>query len=222
VVNTNISGLKTDGIVDQAIKHSAEIMQDGSIVDTVTIKRTHLGGKEKYDWHNAVNSDWMRVYVPEGSELIAASGFTKEFVDPPLDYERLGFKEDFEVKQMESSYKIDEESATRVYNEQGKTVFGNWVYVSPGEVATVTYKYLLPFRLEIDGSKKLADSYSLLIQKQSGDERSEIELELFGLDDYNYVYKYPQDILVDGGGWKVKEKLDFDKFFALVVKRAQK
>ena len=93
-MNTNINGYKTDGVIDETIEHQSELQTDGSIVDTVTITRTHNGGNEKYDWWNKVNGDWMRVYVPEGSKLLEASGQTREFVSPPLDYQSLGFKKD--------------------------------------------------------------------------------------------------------------------------------
>jgi len=39
VVNTNISGGKTDGMIDQLISHNSEIQDDGSIINTVNIKK---------------------------------------------------------------------------------------------------------------------------------------------------------------------------------------
>ncbi len=219
VINSNISGLKTDGVIKQNIIHQAEIQDDGSIIDTVTVKRKHEGGNEAYDWYNATNCDWIRVYVPQGSELISASGFTREFVDQPLDYEKLGFKDDFQVKQMEESFRIDENSATRIYDEEEKTVFANWVYVSPGETATVSFKYLLPFRIDLDSLRKPADAYSLLVQKQAGSENVELESGLTGLDGYEYIYVHPSDLAINQEGWNISEQLATDKFFALVLKK---
>ncbi|MBU2025675.1 MAG: DUF4012 domain-containing protein [Patescibacteria group bacterium] len=219
VVNTNISGQKTDGVIKQDITHQAQVQKDGSVIDTVTVKRFHSGGNEEYEWHNAVNSDWMRIYVPQGSEFISASGFTREFVDPPLDYAKLDFKEDFQVKNMEQSYRLDEESATRIYDEKEKTVFANWVYTSPGETSIVTVKYLLPFRLDLKNSQKPADTYSLLAQKQGGDENSTINLKLAGLDDCEYVYQYPDDLKVTDKGWDISRDFNSDSFFALIVKK---
>ena len=82
VINTNINGYKTDGVIDETIEHHSDIQPDGSIVDTVSVTRKHNGGNEKYDWWNKVNGDWMRVYVPKGSKLLSASGQTRES-DPP-------------------------------------------------------------------------------------------------------------------------------------------
>ena len=50
--------------------------------------------------------------------------------------------------QADGSATIDEESGTKIYGENRKTVFANWVYVSPGETVELKYKYLLPFQVE--------------------------------------------------------------------------
>ena len=85
VINTNINGFKTDGVIDETIEHQAEISGDGKIVDTVTITRHHNGGNMEKDWWNKVNANYMRVYVPKGSILLSAEGQTREFNSPPLD-----------------------------------------------------------------------------------------------------------------------------------------
>ncbi|NTV41309.1 MAG: DUF4012 domain-containing protein, partial [Candidatus Moranbacteria bacterium] len=170
VINTNINGFKTDSVVEENIEHTAEIQSDGSVVDTVKISRRHNGGNSQYEWLNKVNADYMRIYVPKGSSLIEVSGQTREINNPPLDYDSLGFKRDLEVQKEEKSINIDKNSGTRIYEENEKTVFANWVYVSPQETVTITYKYLLPFRLfqlNVNNSKQV-DSYSLIVQKQSG------------------------------------------------------
>ena len=219
VVNTNISGFKTDGVIQQRISHLAEVQEDGSIIDTVTIERRHTGEQSEREWHNAVNSDWMRVYVPEGSQFIAASGFTREFVDSPLDYDKLGFKHDPQVKMMEDSYELDNVSATRIYKEKGKTVFANWAYVSPGETTTVSYKYLLPFKFDFANFTKPADTYSILFQKQAGEENTSVNSKITGLHAYDYIFRHPDGLAINSGGWEVADsELDTDIFLAVVAK----
>lgn len=215
VINTNISGLKTDKMIDQTIDHQAEIKPDGSIVDTVTITRKHNGGKEKYDWYNAVNSDWMRVYVPKGSELLHAEGYTREVDSPPVDYEKLGFVQDEMVANEENSTNSDPYTGTQVYEDSDKTVFANWTYVSPGESLTVKYSYLLPFKLRFDDLKKPADTYSLLAQKQAGDESSTLHSEVTGLDNYDSIYHYPDNL--DLPNWKFDQKFQKDFFAGAVL-----
>ncbi len=195
VINTNINGFKTDGVIDEKIEHKAEIQSDGSIIDTVSITRQHNGGNTPYEWWNKVNANYMRVYVPKGSKLISASGHVKEFNSPPLDYKALGFKQDSQVGMENDSTIIDEESGTRIYEDSGKTVFANWTYVSPQETTTVTYSYLLPFKLDTNLTTNPVDTYSLLAQKQSGSIGSEFFSKIIYPDFYKIIWQYPdQDI----------------------------
>lgn len=167
VIHANINGYKTDGVIKDNIEHRSAIQSDGSILNTVTVTRTHTGGNTPYEWWNKVNANYMRVYVPLGSELLSAEGMTREFPEAPLDYEALGFRRDGEVVREEEAIRIHEESGTRIGEEFGKTVFGNWVYVSPGETVQVTYRYRLPFRLAVQASGEPLP-FSVLYQKQAG------------------------------------------------------
>lgn len=175
VVNTNINGQKTDRVVEQKIKYSSAIEEDGSIIDTVEIIRQHLGGSLPFKWYNGVNIDYLRVYAPKGSVLLFASGNKIEEYIPPADYEKLEFKSDADILAQEQGLKIDPVSGTQIFEETEKTVFGNWVYLNPGETAVLTYKYRLPFK--ISSSAKSAD-FSLLAQKQSGSPGSKLEIKV--------------------------------------------
>jgi len=197
VINTNINGFKTDGVIDESITHQAQIADDGSITDTVTVTRHHNGGQTPYDFWNKVNDDYMRVYVPKGSKLISVSGATREFDQPPLDYDSLGFKRDPQVQMEEDSTQVDSASGTRIYEDSGKTVFANWVYVSPQETVQVKYTYLLPFRINLDDFQNSVDTYSLLAQKQSGSIGSKFSSEIDYPNKYKVEWKYPDNISMD-------------------------
>ncbi|MFA5985879.1 MAG: DUF4012 domain-containing protein [Parcubacteria group bacterium] len=176
VVNTNINGFKTDGVITETISHNAVIDQDGAIVDTVQIKRQHIGGHTGYPWWDAVNADYMRLYVPKGSELISVEGQTREINEERLAYDALGYEHDRDVKEEEQNMHIDEETGTRIYEQSDKTVFANWVYVSPQESVTVTYVYRLPFHVDMaEDEEGKFGSYAVLFQKQSGSVNSSIE-----------------------------------------------
>lgn len=172
VVNSNVNGYKTDAVIDETIDFFAEIMADGSIVDTVKITRVHNGGDSEYDWYNRVNADYMRVYVPLGSVLLEARGHTLEDYEPPIDY--ADFKRDEDVVKIENTMKIDPESKTQIFEESGKTVFANWVYVSPKEKVEVVYRYKLPYKINFDDYTKPAEKYSVLFQKQLGSAGSKL------------------------------------------------
>ena len=219
VINTNINGFKTDGVIDETIDHKSEIASDGSIIDTVSITRKHNGGNENYDWWNKVNGDWMRVYVPDGAKLLEVSGQTREFVPPALDYASLGFKKDPQVQAEDDSARIDEESGTKIYDENNKTVFANWVYVSPGESVTITYKYALPFRLSFDSLQHPADSFSVLYQKQSGSVGSKLISQVSLPDNLKTIWRWPDNAKQEGNSLKMETILDTDKFVGLAVEK---
>jgi hypothetical protein len=217
VVNTNINGFKTDGVIDETIDHESEIQGNGSIVDTVTVIRKHNGGNEKYDWWNKVNSDYVRVYVPEGSKLLEASGQTREFISPPLDYQSLGFKKDPQVKSQEDETTVDEETGTRIYAENEKTVFANWIYVSPGETVTLKYKYILPFKLSFDALHHPADSFSVLYQKQLGSVGSKLNSEIKLPQNYRVIWRWPDNIEGDSATLKMETLLNIDRYWGVAI-----
>ncbi len=218
VVNSNINGYKTDGVVDQVIKHEIEIEADGSIVDTVTIERSHNGGSSQYEWWNKVNSNYMRVYVPQGSQLLEASGYTRETTESPVNYDKLGFERDALVTELEESVEIDEESGTEIWDEAGKTVFANWVYVSPQEKVQISYKYRLPFKIDLNREQDKMDTYSVLYQKQSGMNTSVLRSSLKIFDNQNVFWKYPDDFEDKNGFLEYNSNLERDRFIGAVLR----
>jgi hypothetical protein len=191
IINSNINGYKTDGVVEQSVQHESEIKADGSIQNTITITRKHNGGNGAYEWLNKVNADYMRVYVPAGSTLLSVEGQTREFNTPPLDYKLLGFKSDSQVRQEEDSMEIDQESGTRIYQDAGKTVFANWVYVSPQEEVKIKYSYVLPFKIKLEEKNNLPQAYSLLFQKQAGSLEENFSSKIIYPADFIPSWQYP-------------------------------
>ena len=182
VVNANIQGQKTDAQIRQTISHQSVVDADGSIIDTVTIKREHLGlaGEKLY---GQTNVDFLRLYAPLGSQLISAAGFSwpdeRKFRAPEKTA-----KKDETLLKIEKETGVDPESGTRVTEEFGKTAFGNWVITEPGQTSEVRFIYRLPFTIPLPetkiagwsraiGAEKLfsqaaSSQYQLLVQRQSG------------------------------------------------------
>jgi len=212
VVSSNVNGYKTDRMVEETIEHQAEVQPDGSIINTLTIIREHQGGQEKYDWWNRVNSNYLRVYLPKGSQLISAQGQSLEIYQPPIDYREQGFKMDSLVNFIESGMVIDKKTGTRIFQENDKTVFGNWVYVSPGEKVALTYKYKLPFKIDLT---KTSDSYSLLAQKQSGSLGSNFKHQLKFPEHWKVSWGHPNELNLGSGIVDFNSDLKTDKFLGV-------
>lgn len=191
VTNTNIAGAKTDRVIRETIKHRAEIANDGSVVDTVTIVREHTAGKNE-PLVGVRNVDWMRIYVPEGSQLLSATGFVSPdasyFETPDSTWIDVPF-----ITQNEALATTDKNTNTKIYQENGKTVFANWLMLDPGNTAVVTFSYRLPFNIwqiekKTDFLSRLNNwlnpttkdlySYSFSNQKQPGAENETMNTEL--------------------------------------------
>jgi len=145
VIGTNIGGQKSDALIDEHVEHQATVAPDGSVTDRVTITRTHRGIKGQ-QFHGANNVTYLRVYVPQGSELLAASGFrapTSGQFEVPLP----GDPEDADVIATESRPRIGA-GDVRITDEFGRTAFGGWIQLKPGETATTTFEYRLPFTVD--------------------------------------------------------------------------
>lgn len=178
VVDTNLGGGKTDGVIQEDVDLHVDVSQDGTITNTLTISRSHFGIQGLL-FTGVNNVDYLRVYVPKGSILLEASGFSipdQSLFDIPD--EEWAIDDDLAYGLLTAS--IDPQSGTMVSEEQGKAVFGNWVQTKPGTTSTVTFRYQLPFKLEsLDGGSVVAslkslvglpqtDTYSVLVQKQPG------------------------------------------------------
>lgn len=167
VVDTNIGGGKTDGVIDETISHHTHIDDQGKIIDTVQVTRHHRGvlGDELTGVNN---QDYMRIYVPKGSTLISAQGFSEP--DPTkIQAPEPGTPLDQDLIAISGEVLREEATGMRISQEFGKTVFANWVETTPGTSTSVTVSYQLPFALnDWRGWFKPQEQYSLLVQKQPG------------------------------------------------------
>lgn len=141
VVDSNIGSLKTDSVMDKNIKYEMKRVkpENGNeyLVGKVILNYTNNG---KFAWNLTRYRDYVRVYVPQGAELIAAEGMMAN----------------------DRANKIGE-----IYTEDefGKTVFGAFFAIEPQETKTLTFEYRLPSYIKNQLDK---NEYALLAQKQPG------------------------------------------------------
>lgn len=163
IVHANINGLKTDRVIEEEVAHEATIASDGSVVDTVAITRRHRGNERNEPWYRGVNKTYTRVMVPLGSTLLLVQGVTCDVDARGVDYAALGYRVHPIVASVEATERLVDGTCVTQSEESGKTVFGAWLFVSPGEEATARFTYRLPRKLD-----EPVDSYRLLVVKQPG------------------------------------------------------
>lgn len=142
IVEANIAGQKTNTSIQERVDHEVEIAEDGTITDTVTLTRAHAGMKGEL-FKGANNVSYVRVYVPTGSRLLDASGFespSSSLFETPLLEDSL----DPDVMRLVTteSSPLPEVDVTQ---EFGRTAFGGWMQLRPGETRVSRFRYVLPF-----------------------------------------------------------------------------
>ena len=229
VVNTNIQGQKSDANIKQSISHQAVIATDGTITDTVIITRAHNGSNTE-DLYDATNIDYLRLYVPAGSKLISAQGFTwpdeKHFRAPDSWSEP-----DAWLNLSEKTVATDPTSGTKITDEFGKTAFGNWVITEPGDVSQAIFVYELPFKATDDTRLNTASlqsmlsdhsptaAYQLVVQNQSGI-NSEFDSQIIAPDNWEPVWKDGPGTTVAANGLQIEPLLlNTDQIWSLVLKK---
>lgn len=145
VIHTNVAGGKTDRAIEVEIEHRTLVREDGSVIDKVILTKKH-NGKIGDVFEGQINQDYIRFYVPRGSRLISADGFDSMPEDREFKVSKK-LAPDPDLMRLEKEIALDSKSGTRTTEEFGKTVFGNWMIVSPGEIKTVELEYILPFNL---------------------------------------------------------------------------
>lgn len=183
---TNVKGSKTDRVTDNAIVLNSKfgtLNSKSAIIHKLTIMRQHNGGSSKYGFYNKQNPAYVRVLVPEGSELLSISGNSDPGYKPLISYSgadlsaQAGFRQDENLFKFESGFNLDSKKRVSVYRESGKTGFAFWLITDPGKNKAVELEYAVPLNYD-------ADSYGIYIQKQPGLEVKNFEFKI----DNSYIY----------------------------------
>ncbi len=140
LVDANLAAFKTDEVMDRKIDYKI-VPSERGLIATVTMTYKNNG---KFSWKTTRYRDYLRLYVPLGSSLISSTGAMEN--DKILDPKK-------------TPGKID------ISDELGRTVFGAFLSVEPGETKQISFSYLLPvsiFNSAVNGA------YQLNVIKQAG------------------------------------------------------
>ena len=141
VIDANLGALKTDRVMDKKIDYSLALDEQDRLIATVTLTYANNG---QYDYRTSRWRGYTRVYAPLGSQLVSTVGaLTSDRGDNP-----------------------GKPGAVDTSEELGKTVFGAFWYINPGQTKTLVFSYQLPAGLK--GQFQSAAPYNLYLQKQAG------------------------------------------------------
>ncbi|MBI3952868.1 MAG: DUF4012 domain-containing protein [Candidatus Doudnabacteria bacterium] len=191
IVNSNLSGTKTDSLIKQSIKLNSTLVANGTITDFLTIQRENPTDE--------TNNDFVRVLVPKGSKLLTIS--STDSTSSPAS-RALNLRTDPDLAILDRG------------EEAGKTSFSFWINLPPKTTKQVKLVYVLPFKLE-NSIFNRSESYSLLFQKQPGSSLIKFSSSL-KLDGFSPVWlsgaSYFQDVI------EFNSESVADDFWSVVLK----
>lgn len=140
IIDANLAALKTDPVMRRNITYTIAPEGEGYVAKAaITYQNTG-----KFDWKTTRYRTYTRVYVPAGSVLIGSSGAMEN--DKLKDPKR-------------------RPGTVDVLTELGRTAFGAFISIEPGEKKTLEFTYKLPPAV---ASAIKAGRYSLDVEKQLG------------------------------------------------------
>jgi hypothetical protein len=164
----NVKGGKADVVTDTALGLKTTVGVNG-VTHRLTVTRRHDGGRSDYGFYNLRNPAYVRVFVPKDSRLEHIEGNTKQGFRQLVSYANALFDPDLDA--VESSAIYDGARDVTIYEESGRTVFGFWLVVEPGETKETQIQWTTPHAYA-------GTDYALYIQRQPGLEVSGLTWEL--------------------------------------------
>ncbi|HOK17324.1 MAG TPA: DUF4012 domain-containing protein [Candidatus Paceibacterota bacterium] len=148
--------LKTDTRLKKIILKT-EITEEGKFINQLIVNAEARTSADRK------NLDYLKIYLPEGVEILKVEGLTKvNKEDNSKYYEKLNYAKDSDLNLIEQSKIIMEEENAEIYKENGKLVIGGFAYLSK---TPVNLDYVLPFSLQKENLPQLVETN---IYRQSG------------------------------------------------------
>lgn len=221
VVEANIGGQKTDAVIREAVDQQITVLPDGHLEATLTLDRTH-DGKQGELFRGANNVEYLRVYVPQGSELLSVDG-----VMPPTSTAyKAPLSEDQPDKDLARLVNLPQvgPSGADVTQEFDRTAFGVWVQLKPGQQSRTVFHYRLPFTIQELSERAMSEyagtpgvtggAYTLYLTSQSGKSDRQFTFHLNYPASWNIRWSNREDVTQTPGVLAWSGALSQDEVFA--------
>lgn len=203
VINIATGGTKSEQFMEEKITHHTKIDEFGSIIDRVSVTRSHLFTDDIYfQWKKIIgnygfeempdrlidilgrgkNRVSMRIYVPNGTVLLKTNG---------------------------------SDVMTKFDKDLKKTYFFTQMEVKAGESKEIWIEYQLPFSLDMEN---LTNQYKLIIQKQPGSIGSIFNKTLETVVDFNIAGIAPSEAKINlDNTANYSTTLNYDRYFTALL-----
>lgn len=203
VINIATGGTKSEQFMEEKITHHTKIDDFGSIIDRVSVTRSHLFTDDIYfQWKKIIgkygftempdrlidilgrgkNRVSMRIYVPKGAVLLKTNG---------------------------------SDVMTKFDKDLKKTYFFTQMEVKAGESKEIWIEYQLPFKLDM---KNLTNQYKLIVQKQPGSIGSIFNKTLETAKDIDLASVAPSEARINlDNTASYSTTLSYDRYFTALI-----
>ncbi len=207
VIISSIGGNKSDLYMKQRVTHNTLVLNDGTLVDAVSVKRAHTWSEKNLIYIKDIlskfgfteisdqlidilgrgkNKSFVKVYVPKDSTLIDADGIDMKNVDTIYDSE---INKTYFMFEMEVPFASDKE---------------------------VTLSYKLPYRLDLG----IADSYRFFAQSQPSINKVILDKNIFVKPGISFIKEFPSSLKKDENGTlKYSDLLTGDLYLSALIGR---
>ncbi|MCD6085789.1 DUF4012 domain-containing protein [bacterium] len=162
IVFSNIAGGKTDLLIKRRAKLITEIEKNGFLDNTLIIYQKYPIPNKNYPFFRSINKSYLKVYLPKEAFLEEISGYKIRKIDPLANYSLPEYLIDADLEKIEESSQSLPYPGVDCFFENGKKVFGFWVYTEKGKSSKIILKYKILKKI------KSEKNWQLIFQKQSG------------------------------------------------------
>lgn len=221
LVEANIGGQKTDAVIRETVDQQVTVLPDGHLEATLTLDRAH-NGRQGELFRGANNVEYLRVYVPQGSELLSVDG-----VAPPTSTAyKMPLPEDRPDQDLARLVNLPQTgpNGADVTQEFGRTAFGVWVQLKPGQQSRTVFHYRLPFTVQELSERAMSDSvgtgasaggaYTLYLTSQSGKADRQFSFHLYYPESWKVRWSSREDVAHAPGSIAWSGALSQDEVFA--------
>lgn len=179
IVSATVGGGKSDAVISDMVTRDTVIREDGTMEGRIAFTRKH-NGKRGDIFTGVQNASYLRFYLPRGTRISSATGFQAPSI-ARFENDSPDLREDNFLRMIEGTPALEPSTGMVVTSEFGKSVFGHWLVLEPGEEKTVELSFVLPFTVEdIASNTYSGGEYSLFIQRQSGTRIGSVAVRMNG------------------------------------------
>jgi len=183
VADGNVAGGKTDVVMEQSVEARIDLDTNAGLFTDLMVTRKHTGSKSSEPWWSVPNQNFIQIFTNPGTSLVSLKGNSVKTNVSRFDYDAAGYYRLPTLQAIEDSKVFLNSYNAWAYEAFGKTVFGTWFNVNPGETKVLETRFQLPATQE--RTVQEGDVYTFVFERQSG-VRSKLKVTISAPLGYNF------------------------------------